>query len=48
MTPPKYTKYLVDRIEGARAVIISGATHMVFAEKPEEVNKAIEDFLKSL
>lgn len=48
MTPPKYTKYLVDRIEGARDVIVSGGTHMVFAEKPEEVNRAIDEFLKSL
>ncbi|TET38695.1 MAG: alpha/beta hydrolase [Dehalococcoidia bacterium] len=48
MTPPKYSKYLADRIEGAREVIVSGGTHMVFAEKPEEVNKAIKDFLESL
>jgi len=48
MTPPKYSKYLADNIEGARAVIIDGGTHMVFAEKPDEVNRAIEEFLSSL
>jgi hypothetical protein len=32
----------------ARAVVIEGGTHFVFAEKPEEVNRAIEDFLKTL
>lgn len=48
MTPPKYTKYLADNIEGAREVIIDGGTHMVFAEKPGAVNLAIEDFLNSL
>jgi len=48
MTPPKYTKYLADKIEGAREVIIDGGTHMVFAEKPSAVNQAIEDFLNSL
>jgi len=48
MTPPKYTKYLADNIEGARGVIIEGGTHMVFAEKPDEVNQAIADFLSSL
>jgi len=48
MTPPKYAKYLADNIRGAKAVVIEGGTHMVFAEKPEEVNRAIEDFLKSL
>ena len=48
MTPPKYTKYLAGKIEGAREVIIEGGTHMVFAEQPELVNQAIEDFLNSL
>jgi pimeloyl-ACP methyl ester carboxylesterase len=48
MTPPKYTEYLAGRIKGARYVIIEGGTHMVFAEQPEVVNEAIEDFLNSL
>ena len=48
MTPPKYTKYLADKIGGAREVIIDGGTHMVFAEKPREVNRAIDNFLRSL
>ena len=48
MTPPKYTQFLADKIEGARVVIIEGGTHMVFAEKPGTVNQAIEDFLNGL
>lgn len=48
MTPPKYSKYLANKIEGAREVIIEGGTHMVFAEKPDEVNQAIQEFLSSL
>jgi pimeloyl-ACP methyl ester carboxylesterase len=48
MTPPKYTKYLTDKIEGSREVIIDGGTHMVFAEKSGEVNQVIEDFLSGL
>jgi pimeloyl-ACP methyl ester carboxylesterase len=48
MTPPKYTAYLARKIEGAREVIIQGGTHMVFAEQPGAVNRAIEDFLNSL
>lgn len=48
MTPVKYTKYLTDRIEGATEVIIDGGTHMVFMEKPQEVNQAIEEFLATL
>jgi pimeloyl-ACP methyl ester carboxylesterase len=46
MTPPKYSQYLVDNMQNARAVIIQGGAHLVFAEKPEEVNRAIEGFLK--
>ena len=48
MTPPKYTKYLTDKIEECREVIIDGGTHMVFAEKPGQVNQAIEDFLNGI
>lgn len=48
MTPPKYSLYLAEHLPRAKAVIIPGGTHMVMAEKPEEVNRAIEDFLKEL
>ncbi len=48
MTPVKYTRFLVDKIEGATEVVIEGATHLVFVEKPEAVNQAIERFLSSL
>jgi pimeloyl-ACP methyl ester carboxylesterase len=45
MTPPKYSHFLTDGIAGARAEIIQGGTHMVFLEKPDQVNRAIEAFL---
>jgi pimeloyl-ACP methyl ester carboxylesterase len=48
MTPVKYSQYLASKIEGARQVIIEGGTHLVFMEKPDEVNRAIEQFLDSL
>jgi pimeloyl-ACP methyl ester carboxylesterase len=48
MTPPKYSQYLADHMPRAKALVIPGGTHMVFAEKPLEVNRAIEDFLKTL
>ena len=48
MTPPKYAAYLADNIAGANAVVIPGGTHMVFAEKPAEVNLSIDRFLKGL
>ncbi len=47
-TPVKYTEYLANKIDGAKMVIIEGATHSVPMEKPDEVNSAIEEFLKSL
>ncbi len=48
MTPVKYARYMADRIAGATQVIIEGATHMVFMEKPGEVNQAIQEFLTRL
>jgi len=48
MTPVKYSQYLATKINGARLVIIEGGTHLAFMEKPEEVNQAIEEFLKKL
>ncbi len=48
MTPVKYTHYLASKIPGAKEIIISGATHPVFGEKPDEVNQAIEQFLAGL
>jgi len=48
MTPVKYSQYLADRIPGSRMVIIPGAGHMVFLQKPEEVNREIDDFVMGL
>lgn len=48
MTPVKYSKYLADRIPGSRFVVIPGAGHMVFLEKPEEVNGEIDAFVSGL
>jgi pimeloyl-ACP methyl ester carboxylesterase len=48
MTPLKYSQYLVNKIVGAKLVVIEGGSHHCFLEKPREVNRAIEEFLKSL
>ncbi len=48
MTPVKYASYLAAKIAGSRLVIIPQATHLAFAEKPEVINKAIEDFLTAI
>ncbi len=47
MTPPKYSNFMADKMTDARVVVIPGGTHFVFAEKPEAVNQAIEDFVQS-
>ena len=46
MTPVKFANYLGDKIANSRVVVVPQSGHFVFAEKPEVVNKAIEDFLK--
>jgi pimeloyl-ACP methyl ester carboxylesterase len=48
MTPVKYSNYLGAKLANSRVVIIPQATHFVLAEKPEAVNKDIEDFLKGI
>lgn len=46
LTSPKYSAYLNEAIRGSRLVLIEGAGHMVMMEKPMEVNRAIEQFVK--
>ncbi len=48
MTPVKYSRFLADGIPGSRIVVIPGAGHMVFLEKPEEVNREIDAFVGGL
>ena len=48
MTPVKYANYLATKLTNSRVVIIPQATHLVFAEKPEAINEAIEDFVKGI
>lgn len=48
MTPPKYTHYMVEKMPDARAVIIPEGSHLVYVEKPEEVNQTISEFLQQL
>jgi pimeloyl-ACP methyl ester carboxylesterase len=47
LTPQKYSHYLNKEIKGSQLVLIEGAGHMVMWEKPEEVNRAIEKFIRS-
>ncbi len=44
LTPLKYSEYLHEKIKNSELTIIQNAGHGVMMEKPDEVNKAIEDF----
>ena len=48
MTPPKYSQYLAGKMPDCRVSIIEGGTHLAFLEKPVEVNRAIESFIKQI
>jgi pimeloyl-ACP methyl ester carboxylesterase len=45
LTPPKYSRFLGERIAGARVVIVPEAGHYVQVEKPAETTAAIREFL---
>ncbi len=48
MTPPKFSKYLAEKIHGSRLEIIPEASHMVMLEKPEAVAGFIDEFLEDI
>ena len=48
MTPPKYGRFLSERLPDARLVQIDDGSHMMFLEKPAEVAGVITPFLEEL
>ena len=48
LTPIKYSRFLADKIAGARLEIVEKAGHRVMLEQPEEFNKKIEAFFWSV
>jgi len=48
LTPPKYARFLSERIAGASVSVIAGAGHYVQAEKPRETTAAIREFIVRL
>lgn len=48
MTPVKYAEFLHQKIAGSRLVIVEGAGHAVPMEKPDAVNRAIDEFVRSV
>jgi len=45
MTPPKYSKYLCKELPHSNITLITEAGHMAMLEQPDQVNKAIINFL---
>jgi pimeloyl-ACP methyl ester carboxylesterase len=48
MTPAKYSEFLASKISHARLVLVDGAGHSVMIEKPDQVNRALLDFMRTL
>jgi pimeloyl-ACP methyl ester carboxylesterase len=44
MTPPDFSRLIVESISGAKLCLIEGAGHEVKLEKPAEFNKALSEF----
>ncbi|MEE8443662.1 MAG: alpha/beta hydrolase [Dehalococcoidia bacterium] len=47
-SPPEYEQEIHEAVPGSRYIRLSDAGHFPIVERPEEVNRAIEDFLESL
>lgn len=48
LTPPKYARFLQDRIPGARLTLIPEAGHFVQLERPDETTAAMRAFVAAL
>ena len=46
LKPPRYSRLIADRIEGAELLVIPGAGHAVILEQPNAVNSALLEFLQ--
>jgi pimeloyl-ACP methyl ester carboxylesterase len=45
LTPPRYSRFLGERIAGTRVVVVPGAGHYVQVEQPAATTGALRDFL---
>jgi pimeloyl-ACP methyl ester carboxylesterase len=46
--PPRFSQAIAERIPGARLVVIAAAGHQPFQEVPEEYNRLLDDFWRSV
>jgi 3-oxoadipate enol-lactonase len=48
LVPPGNGRLIAERIPGARLVLVPGASHILFTDRPEAVHSAMVDFLDQL
>jgi pimeloyl-ACP methyl ester carboxylesterase len=48
MTPVRFSEYLAASLPHARLILLEGAGHMLMLERPQEVEQAILEFLRTL
>ena len=48
LTPPKFARFLHERIAGSRLLVVPGAGHIAMAERPDLVNPVIAEFLQTV
>lgn len=48
LSPVKYGKFIHERVAGSEFLTIPGAGHFSPVEQPDEVNKAIREFIKAI
>jgi 3-oxoadipate enol-lactonase len=48
ITPPKFSELMRDRIPNAKLEVVRGAGHLAPVEQPEQVNRAIGEFMAGL
>lgn len=46
--PPRFSQEIVERIPGARLVVVPGAGHQPFQEQPDEYNRLLAEFWSSI
>ena len=46
--PPRFSQAIAERIAGARMVVIAGAGHQPFQEVPDEYNRLLDEFWRSV
>ena len=46
LTPPRYSRWLADRIPGAELIQVPDAAHLLSLERPDEFNRVLIEFLR--